>query len=100
MAKGLIRKVIAGVGFAGAFYLGSADIPKILGDYYLSPKDFSQLKSCKVYNSDGKIWDDYMNTDIPKNQINWQEYTDEVLKRNPGSNIKNLSGWIYVPCTK
>jgi len=97
LKKIIINTVIAAA-VAGGFYLEGNAISQRWGGYYLSSRDFDQLEWCKIDNSDGRIWKEYTDTDIPKNQPNWQLYVKKVLEKNPGRDINNLDGWIYVPC--
>ena len=91
-----IRNVLGILAVTGAVYLGKTCIDRNFSENYLSREDFESMQWCRVQNSDGILWDNYMRTDnIPKNQINWASYIEEVKKRNPG---KRLEGRILVPC--
>ena len=93
IGKKLFRNAVygaIGLGFlAGAYKAVSYTIDKNV----LNRQDFQNAEWIEFYNPDGKIWDNYMNENIPKNQSNWHLYMDQVRKKNSG----NLEGRILLP---
>ena len=57
------------------------------------PKDFERERWSEYDNQNGRIWDCYMNENIPKNTTNWYAYQSEVKKKNHG----NLEGITLLP---
>ena len=96
MAKGLIRKAIAGtaVGVSALYLAGSLTLSR-MNEYLLSPEYFDNAEWCESFNPNGSIWDEYMNSGIPHNMPNWQLYAEKVREKNRG----NLKGTIYLPCS-
>jgi len=59
----------------------------------LTSKDFDNAEWVEVHNHDGRIYDNYIATNMVHNQNNWEGYQQETNKRNPNG----LTGKILVP---
>lgn len=59
----------------------------------LTPNDFKKVRWVESYNSDGKLWDDYMKAKIPHNTYNWSLYLNKIREKNRGE----LEGTILLP---
>lgn len=90
------RKIVGILAALAGIYAFKECVNSTASKNYLSRDDFNKMQWCQVDNPDGILWDNYMRTQIPKNQVNWDLYVNTVKERNPSN--KGLIGKLSVPC--
>ena len=92
--KKAIRNALETLAILSGLYFGGRWLINESSKTYLKDEVFENMQWCEVRNYDGIVWDNYMRTNIPKNQVNWAAYVSKVKERNQG----RLEGQISVPC--
>ena len=91
--KRFLKNLVGGAIGLGLLGLSYITISNSNDKNHLKPTDFNKAGWIEFYNANGRIWNCYMNENIPKNQFNWHLYIDEVREKNKD----NLEGRILLP---